>query len=95
MTVDGYPDSTAVAIIERATTPRERTLRSTLAAVVADAEREEVKAPAIIVVGGVVKALQASSPSLLADALSEEESLMPAEMVELVRVARTQSSKSH
>lgn len=82
LATDGYPASTPVAIIERATTPRERTLRSDLASVVAEAEAAEVKAPAIVVVGSVVLALHAPGRDARSDAR------MPEDMVEAVAEAR-------
>jgi len=92
---DGYPDSTPVAIIERATTPRERTLRSDLANVVGDAGAAEVKPPAIIVVGGVVLALadpsaavHGSNAALVGNAVHGGDALMPEDMVKAVAQAR-------
>jgi len=45
---------TPVAIIENATTPNQRTITGTLSNIVEIAEREKVKAPAVIVIGDVV-----------------------------------------
>jgi siroheme synthase len=77
-----------VCIIERATTPRERTLRSDLVNVVADASAAQVKAPAIIVVGGVVTALHDASAALMGNAVQDGDALMPEDMVAAVRQAR-------
>mmetsp|Transcript_19461 Transcript_19461/g.39447 ORF Transcript_19461/g.39447 Transcript_19461/m.39447 type:complete len:402 (-) Transcript_19461:76-1281(-) len=55
---DGYPHETPVGIIERATTPRERTVVGSVADIAEVAERDKVQAPAIIVVGEVVNALR-------------------------------------
>ena len=85
---DAYPEDTPVGIIERATTPRERTLRSKLTTIVADAKAANVQAPAIIVVGGVVVALHDASKALVGNALRVEDSLMPEDMVLAVREAR-------
>jgi len=98
---DGYPDATPVAIIERATTPRERTLRSDLANVVRDAGAAKVKAPAIIVVGGVVLALADASAALRADdakagkAVDGGDALMPEDMVQAVAQARQALAALH
>ena len=85
---DGYPAHTPVAIIERATTPRERTLRSDLTRVVEDAAAANVKAPAIIVVGGVVVALYDAKTALLGSAVHGGDTLMPEDMIEAVGRAR-------
>lgn len=53
----GYPAVTPVAIVERATTPLQRTLYGTLETIGGVAERESAKAPATIVVGDVVHVL--------------------------------------
>ena len=45
--------STPVAIVEKAFAPEQRTLRTTLADVVADAQRMHISNPAIVVVGDV------------------------------------------
>jgi len=50
----GKNPDTPVAIIENATTPNQRTIIGTLANIVKIAERERVKAPAVIVIGDVV-----------------------------------------
>mmetsp|Transcript_67417 Transcript_67417/g.109313 ORF Transcript_67417/g.109313 Transcript_67417/m.109313 type:complete len:255 (-) Transcript_67417:403-1167(-) len=78
---DGYPAKTPVAIIERATTPRERTLRSDLTHVVADMLASNVKPPAIIVVGGVVLALHDSKAALTGNARSAGDAVMPEDLV--------------
>jgi uroporphyrin-III C-methyltransferase len=52
---NGKPRDTPVAIIERGTTPRERVTAGTLGNIVGLAELREVKAPAIIVIGEVVR----------------------------------------
>ena len=50
----GRPGTTPVAVIEEGTMPGERTVLSTLGTLEADIEREQVRPPAIIVVGDVV-----------------------------------------
>jgi uroporphyrin-III C-methyltransferase/precorrin-2 dehydrogenase/sirohydrochlorin ferrochelatase len=50
----GRPGSTPVAVVSEGTMPGERTLLSTLDAVAADLAREQVRPPAIVVVGDVV-----------------------------------------
>ncbi len=50
----GRPGTTPLAIISEGTMPGERTLLSTLSTVHRDMEREAVRPPAIVVVGGVV-----------------------------------------
>ncbi|MEN9710896.1 MAG: uroporphyrinogen-III C-methyltransferase, partial [Actinomycetota bacterium] len=49
----GASPSTPVAIVEKAFAPEQRTLRTTLAEVVADAQRMHISNPAIVVVGDV------------------------------------------
>ena len=53
----GYPPTTPVAIVEKASTPRQRTLVGSLTSIVGLAEQEKAAAPAIIVVGEVVHVL--------------------------------------
>lgn len=53
-----YPADTPVAIIENATTPRERVLSGTINNIVAVATEFNAKPPAIIVVGHVVDTLR-------------------------------------
>ena len=48
------PASTPVAVVCDGSMPTERTVWSTLAEVAEDVEREQVRPPAIVVVGGVV-----------------------------------------
>jgi len=62
---NGYPASTPVGIVERATTPRERTVRGTVEDIADIAEQERVQAPAIIVVGDVVNALHHAPDAVL------------------------------
>jgi uroporphyrin-III C-methyltransferase len=50
----GRAAQTPVAFIENATTPRQRTLLTTLGEMTATAEREALKAPALIIIGEVV-----------------------------------------
>ena len=52
-----YPVDTPVAIIEKATTPDQRVIEGTLETIVEIATREEAKAPATIIIGGVVNVL--------------------------------------
>ena len=61
MTAMGYPKDTPVAIVERATTPEERTLTGTLATIAYVAQRDGAKAPATIVIGEVVNVLRGGS----------------------------------
>jgi uroporphyrin-III C-methyltransferase/precorrin-2 dehydrogenase/sirohydrochlorin ferrochelatase len=51
----GRAAGTPVAVISDGTTPRQRVLVSTLAEVAADAERERIRPPAVVVVGDVVR----------------------------------------
>jgi uroporphyrinogen III methyltransferase/synthase len=50
----GKPGSTPAAVVERASTPRQRTVTTTLAELPAVARREQFTAPAVVLVGGVV-----------------------------------------
>ncbi|HEX6877327.1 MAG TPA: uroporphyrinogen-III C-methyltransferase [Nocardioidaceae bacterium] len=50
----GRPAATPVAVVAEGTMPGERTLLSTLDSVAADVEREDIRPPAIVVVGDVV-----------------------------------------
>ena len=52
----GIPVDRPVAIVENGHTPRQRTVRSTLGAIVADAEEAAVVNPAVIVIGDVARA---------------------------------------
>jgi uroporphyrin-III C-methyltransferase len=52
---NGKPPDTPVAIIERGTTPEERVTVGTLGTIVALAEERKVEAPAVIVIGEVVR----------------------------------------
>jgi uroporphyrin-III C-methyltransferase len=58
MTAAGYPSDTPVAIIEKATTPEQRTLTGTLETIAYVAKRDEAKAPSTIIVGEVVNVLR-------------------------------------
>jgi uroporphyrinogen III methyltransferase/synthase len=53
---EGWPDATPVALIERGTSARQRTIRTTLAEAVVAASEGKLAPPAIAVVGGVVDA---------------------------------------
>lgn len=53
----GYPSNTPVAIVEKASTPRQRTLLGTVATIPTIAEEEGAAAPAVVVVGEVVHVL--------------------------------------
>ena len=53
----GYKRNTPVAIIERATTPKQRTLHGTLESIGGIAVEKMARAPACIVVGNVVDLL--------------------------------------
>lgn len=57
MAEQGYPVDTPVGICERATTPHQRDIYGTLGTIAEIAERERVRAPAVVVVGRVVGAL--------------------------------------
>ena len=61
MVSKGFPSSTPVAIIEKATTPQQRILYGTLADIGAVAKEHSAVAPATIVVGDVVNVLSSSS----------------------------------
>jgi uroporphyrin-III C-methyltransferase/precorrin-2 dehydrogenase/sirohydrochlorin ferrochelatase len=50
----GRPGSTPVAVVADGSMPTQRTVWSTLAEVAGDLEREQVRPPAIVVIGGVV-----------------------------------------
>lgn len=52
----GIPDDRPVAIVENGHTPRQRTLRSTLGAVLDEAAAAHVTNPAVIVIGDVARA---------------------------------------
>lgn len=47
----GYPSTTPVAIVERATTPQQRTTRGTIETIADIAQARKVRAPAIVIVG--------------------------------------------
>jgi uroporphyrinogen III methyltransferase / synthase len=51
----GRPESQSVAIVERGTLPSQRTVMGTLATIAAVARREQVKAPAVTIVGAVTE----------------------------------------
>ena len=53
-----YPGDTPVAIVENATTPKQRTLTATLETIGRVAEESKAKAPAAIIVGDVVDVLR-------------------------------------
>lgn len=53
----GYPPFTPVAIVEQASTPRQRTVVGRVGTIAMYAEKVGVKAPAVIVVGEVVRVL--------------------------------------
>lgn len=52
-----YPSSTPVAVVEKATTSRQRTVRGTVETIAAICEAESVESPAVIIVGRAVDAL--------------------------------------
>jgi uroporphyrin-III C-methyltransferase len=58
MSTLGYPPHLPVAIVERATTPLQRTIWGVLCTIGKDAEREGVRPPATVVIGGVVNILK-------------------------------------
>ncbi len=58
---EGYAENTPVAIVENATTPSQRTLRGNLATIGEVARQHRAKAPACVVIGGVVDALDPAS----------------------------------
>lgn len=64
----GLPAGTPVAMIERASLPGQREFRSRLGAMCADAASFELESPAILVIGEVAAARQASLSSDLASA---------------------------
>jgi len=51
---NGLPDTTPVAIVREGTKPTQETLVATLATIVAEVERTQFAAPAIVVIGNVV-----------------------------------------
>jgi uroporphyrin-III C-methyltransferase/precorrin-2 dehydrogenase/sirohydrochlorin ferrochelatase len=59
---NGMDPVTPVAFVERGWTPIQRTIRSTVAAAVADAERHGVRAPAVLVIGAVAALDLPSTP---------------------------------
>jgi uroporphyrin-III C-methyltransferase len=61
----GAPPETPVAIVEEATTPRQRVLVTTLAAAKHDADREGFAAPSIVAIGAIVKLRALLRPWLL------------------------------
>ncbi|HEY6737488.1 MAG TPA: uroporphyrinogen-III C-methyltransferase, partial [Actinopolymorphaceae bacterium] len=56
----GKPSTTPVGIVERGTLPDQRVFVGTLATIVRDTTTEELRSPAVIVVGDVVSALRGS-----------------------------------
>jgi len=52
---NGRPPDTPIALIENGTLPNERVVVGTLADIVGEAEREQVRSPAVIVIGEVVR----------------------------------------
>lgn len=67
----GYPTTTPVAIVERASTPRQRTLLGTVASIPELAEAEKAAAPAVVVVGEVVHVLlERGGPQVLHGAIT-------------------------
>ncbi|MDN3309498.1 uroporphyrinogen-III C-methyltransferase [Microbacterium oryzae] len=67
----GAPDERPVAIVERGHTPEQRTTRTTLGRVLADAAAAGVRNPAVIVVGEVARVgLLLAEPALTGDATS-------------------------
>lgn len=51
----GVPASTPIAIVENGSTPLQRTIRTTLGTIVADAEEANVINPAVIIIGEVAR----------------------------------------
>ncbi|MGH2912851.1 MAG: uroporphyrinogen-III C-methyltransferase, partial [Solirubrobacteraceae bacterium] len=80
----GRPESQPVAVVERGTMPTQRTVTGTLGTIAEVARREQVKAPAVTIVGAVAK-------------LSEDLRWLPALPLSGLRVAvtraRTQASE--
>ncbi|GBG25677.1 Uroporphyrinogen-III C-methyltransferase [Hondaea fermentalgiana] len=62
----GYPSSTPVAVIEKATTSKQRTVRGTVESIARICEAEAVESPATIVVGRAVDALGDASTAYTA-----------------------------
>ncbi len=50
----GLPETTPIAIVQHGTQPTQRVITGTLATLPASAEREQLQAPTLIIVGGVV-----------------------------------------
>ena len=80
----GKPPTTPVAIIERATTARQRMVRGTLASIADLAAEQNVRPPALIVIGEVVR---------LADKLAWRDSLPLTGATVMVTRARRQASR--
>lgn len=57
----GFPGDTPAAIVQSASTARQRTVRSSVTAVAEDAETAGIVAPAVVVVGNVVECLESAS----------------------------------
>mmetsp|Transcript_107789 Transcript_107789/g.161251 ORF Transcript_107789/g.161251 Transcript_107789/m.161251 type:complete len:98 (-) Transcript_107789:66-359(-) len=82
---EGYPAGTPVGIIERATTPRERTVVGTVEDIADVAEEQQVQAPAIIVVGEVVNALRAPMDGSIPETVAS----LPRQLIEELLHGRT------
>merc|ERR1711918_189969 len=59
----GYPDTTPVAIIEKATTPQQRTIRGNLMTIGEKARAAHAKPPSTIIVGECVDTLYQGNAS--------------------------------
>lgn len=75
----GRAASTPVAVISDGTTPRQQVLTSTLGQVAADAARQDIRPPAVVVVGEVVRLRELLGPAMNASsALGMSASSAPA-----------------
>jgi uroporphyrin-III C-methyltransferase len=79
----GFPDSTPVAVVERATRPDQRVVKGTIADICVRVRAEQVESPATIIIGHVVNALKAETEKLRALAAESFETHKPSVSVPL------------
>jgi uroporphyrin-III C-methyltransferase len=60
---DALPAHTPAALVQAATTPQERRLVATLGTLVAAARRERIGSPAVLIVGDVLRGVEALAPT--------------------------------